>query len=318
MYSTDDRFRIDFIFTPIKNGKKPGSIRVRIEPDPRRYNWVEKNGIRFLYDKFDKTYFTESHYLNLIKQAQDIPITLERPEIIDAEKYVLSRKKKIIDQLSRKIQSGPPIDKSEEFLSSLKKDKHGFVILSLDIVGSTQLAIKLSPDNYTRLISTVLNEINEIIPLFKGFVLKNTGDGIIAFFPEPSFIIKHDMAIDCALTLRRLIYQSINPILNQEKFPTIEIRIGLESGNASVTTIGSPKGKIHKDIIDLIVNLAAKIQSIAKPGSIYFGNTIYRNLHVMWKEVSEQVKDIKNWKYKDSNGQPYRIYKISDNKIVKY
>ena len=56
-------------------------------------------------------------------------------------------------------------DKSEAFLESLAQDKLGFVIMCVDIVGSTKLSTNLEPEKYTRLISTVLYEMSEIIPL---------------------------------------------------------------------------------------------------------------------------------------------------------
>ncbi len=186
----------------------------------------------------------------------------------------------------------------------------GFVIICVDLVGSTKLSTNLEPEKYTRLISTVLYEISEIIPKFHGHVLKYTGDGIIAYFPEPSFITKNDLAIDCALTIRRLVYKGLNPILKKNGYPCIDIRIGLDSGEAYIVTIGSPETKQHKDIIGSVVNLATKIQSLGKPGDILLGEITVRNLHTMWREICEGIKIEKNWEYKGKNGEPYKVYKV--------
>ncbi|MCD6222302.1 MAG: adenylate/guanylate cyclase domain-containing protein [Thermoplasmata archaeon] len=201
-------------------------------------------------------------------------------------------------------------DKSERFLESLAQDKLGFVIMCVDIVGSTKLSTNLESEKYARLISTVLYEISEIVPKFHGHVLKYTGDGLIAYFPEPSFITKNDLAIDCALTIRRLLYNGLNPILKENGYPCIDIRIGLDSGEAYVVTIGSPKTKQHKDIIGSVVSLAAKIQGLGKPGDILLGDTTVRNLHVMWRQVCEEIGLGENWTYKDGEGKPYKVHKV--------
>jgi len=74
--------------------------------------------------------------------------------------------------------------------------------------------------------------------------------------------------------------------------------------------IGSQGTKQHKDIIGAVVNLAAKIQSLGNPGDILLGDTTVRNLHTMWREICEEIKTGHNWRYKDKNGKPYKVYKI--------
>jgi class 3 adenylate cyclase len=169
----------------------------------------------------------------------------------------------------------------------------------------------LAPEIYKTVISTTLYELSEIVPKFHGHVLKYTGDGLIAYFPEPSFILKNDLAIVCALTLRILVYEALNPILIKRGFPSIGIRIGLDAGEAYVVTIGSPETKQHKDIIGVVVNLASKIQSKASPGEIYLGDTVLRHLHTMWRQICEPVDLDKKWEYRDLRGVIYKIHKIS-------
>ena len=201
-------------------------------------------------------------------------------------------------------------DKSEEFLQSLAVDKLEFVIISLDIVGSTKLATDTDPKTYARLIATILYELSEIIPNFHGDVLKYTGDGLIAYFPEPSFITKNDLAIDCALVSHKLVYKALNPILKEQGYPTIDIRIGLAAGEAYVLTIGSPATKQHKDIIGPVVSLAAKIQALASIGEIYLGDTVERNLHTTWRQITEPVELNNSWQYKDLEGNVYKVHRV--------
>jgi len=202
------------------------------------------------------------------------------------------------------------VDKSEEFLQSLENDALTFAIISLEVVGSTTLSISLDPGTYANLISVVLWELSAIIPKYQGHVLKYTGDGLIAYFPEPSFISKNDLAINCALELRQLIHNGLYPLFKKLNCPPIEVRIGIDTGEAFVKLIGDPSTKQHKDIIGSVVSLAAKIQAITKPGEIYMGETTCKNLHSIWRENIEQVKLKDDWNYKGKDGNKYMVYKL--------
>lgn len=304
------RFRMDFVLEVISVGEDKRTITFRLIPNPRRYEWKEMDGKRYLYDKLDELLFPEKVFFDLEKQMAGQPIYFQPQKIDNAEQYIKSRIPLIQVRLRGDEKPATLEDKSEAFLESLADDELGFVIMSVDIVGSTKLSTELEPKKYARLISTTLYEMSEIIPKFHGHVLKYTGDGLIAYFPEPSFITKNDLAIDCALTIRRLVYNGLNPVFKDEGYPGIDIRIGLDSGEAYVITIGSPKTKQHKDIIGAVVSLAAKIQSLGDPGDILLGDVTERNLHTMWREICEEIKLREDWMYKGENGKPYKVHKI--------
>jgi len=245
-----------------------------------------------------------------MRDSGALPFYYESPEIADAQEYVGSRTPFIEEMLAGR--SKPPTfeDKSEQFLRTLSEDRLGFVIMYVDIVDSTRISLQLEPGAYRRLVATVLYEMSEVIPKFHGHVLKYTGDGVIAYFPEPSWTSKHDLAIDCALTIRRLVYEGLSPILDAAGYPQIDVRIGLDSGDAYVVTIGSPATKQHKDIIGSVVSLAAKIQRLAEPGGICLGAVTERNLHTKWRGICEQVELPGDWEYEDENGMPYRVHRV--------
>jgi len=303
---------MDFIQEIVSVDKSNKTITFRLIPDPRRYEWKKVEGKRYLYDKLDDSLFSEEVYLNLVNQMNGQNIYFQPQKINDVEQYVKERLKSIRERLRGIEKPAVLIDKSEAFLDSLAVNKLQFVILSVDIVKSTKMAAELDQERYARLISTTLYEMSEIIPKFNGHVLKYTGDGLIAYFPAPSFITKNDLAIDCALTLRQLVYEGLNQIFKDEGYPSIDIRIGIDSGEAYVVRIGSPETKQHKDIIGSVVSLAAKIQSLGKPGEILLGETTLRNLHTMWREKCEIVILDESWTYKIGE-DIYKIYKVKIN-----
>jgi class 3 adenylate cyclase len=304
------RFRMDFEVEIISWDEESRTFTAFFNPDPRRYEWKEINDKRYLYDGLDNLYFPEEVFREGMKLLAGQPIHFQPPRIDDAEAYIQSREPHIQAALDGHGKVPTFEDKSEEFLQSLAADKLAFVIISLDIVGSTKLAMATDPKTYAQLISVALYELSEIVPNFHGHVLKYTGDGLIAYFPEPSFITKSDLAIDCTLTLRGLVYRILDPILEERSFPTIGVRIGLDAGEAYVETIGSPATKQHKDIIGSVVSLAAKIQARAEPGGIFLGDAVERNLHTAWRQICEPVQLGEEWDYRDLEGKVYQVHRV--------
>ena len=307
---TNEFRRMDFVVKVVSSDDKSKTLTLEFKPDPKRYEWREINGELGLYDKLDNVFFPEQVFVEGFNKLAGKPIYFQPQMLGDAKTYIKSRQPHIMNMLEG--HESPPTfkDESAEFLQSLVVNNLEFVIISLDIVSSTKLATSTDPKTYARLIHTVLYELSEVVPKFHGHVLKYTGDGLIAYFAAPSFISKNDLAIDCALTLRGLVYDALNPIFDKQGFSTIDIKIGMDAGEAHIETIGSPATKQHKDIIGAVVNLAAKIQSVAKPGEIYMGDTTLRNLHTKWRQLCEPVNLESNWDYKDSLGNVYRVHRI--------
>lgn len=305
------RFRLDFVFEPISADESTLKATFVAKPDPRRYEWRREGEKTYLYDKFDRVVFPEDILAQLAEKLEGLPLYYEPQKIGDAEAYVRSRRTSILSLLNGEQPPPTFADPSDDFLASVQAEKLEFAILSLDLVGSTKLATTLPAAEYSRVIQACLFEISEVVPLFHGHVLKYTGDGIIAYFPAPSFITKNDLALDCALTLRRLVYHGLNPALVQTGRSPIDVRIGLDSGEAAVLVIGSPNTKQRKDIIGAVISLACKIQSRAPIGGIALGEITVRNLHTRWRPMCVEMEMEETWKYAHPHtSAPYRVYKI--------
>ena len=301
---------MDFLPEIISIDDESNSLTVLLKPDPMRYEWRKAEQKKYLYDKLDNILCPEQVFYDLSRQIVNHRISLQSQEIDDIP-ICTDFSKPFIEKVLKGQKIAPRLeDKSEEFLQSLESDELTFAIISLDVVGSTALCISLNPSTYANLISVVLWKLSAIIPKFHGHVLKYTGDGLIAYFPEPGFITKNDLAVDCAVALRRVIYKGLDTIFKEFGCPPIEVRIGIDTGEAFIKIIGDPSTKQHKDIIGSVVSLAAKIQAVTKPGEIYMGETTCRNLHNMWKENIELVELSDYWNYKGKDGNMYKVYKI--------
>jgi len=300
--------RMDFLTEIVSFNEATGVVEFRLIPDPKRYEKKTVRGKDGWYDKLDNTFIPKEVLMQMATQMRGMPINSKQQLAGRADEYVLRRLPEIEKNILHGIPGATFEDKSEAFLRTLEKDKLGFAILSLDVVGSTKLITQMEPAKYNQLVSALFYEIGTLVPLFHGHVLKYTGDGVIAYFPEPSFTTQNDNALDCALTLRRLINDGFNPCLIKLGFPAIQIRIGLDSGEAYVQTVGSPATKQHKDIIGAVVSLAAKIQATAQPNGIHLGQIMLQNLHTNWRLKCVPITLPAGWGYKLTADKIYQIH----------
>ncbi len=286
------------------------TVGFRLEPDPRRYEWVERDGERLLYDRYDRTYWPHAVVMKALKQVLRLEQPPPLPVLSDIERYVSDRRPIIAAGLRGESSLAGRTDSSQELLASLAGDELGFVILSVDIEGSSQLANRVDRPTLSRVLGTFLTEVAELVALFHGHVLRYAGDGLVAYFPEPGFITKNDLAIDCAVCIRRLFYAGFNEELVAVGLAPLELRLGLDAGEAAVLVLGSDRTKRHADIIGDVVSLASNIEAAAGSGDIYFGATVERNLHVTWREQCEPATMPPGWAYRGVDGDIYQLAKV--------
>jgi adenylate cyclase len=309
-HSVRDRNRFDVEVEVVDFDPETGRVEYHIHPDPGRYEWRDEPEGRFLYDRFDGFRFSHALVIDMLKRALQMEQAAPLAVIPNVAAYVASRRAVIVVALRGEQEPRELVDLSEAQLRAFDKDELAFVILSVDITGSTKLQTSSDRKTFARTINVLLTEMGELVALFHGHVLKHTGDGLIAYFAEPTFIIKSDAAVDCAYCIRRLIYDAVNPELERAGLPPIDLRLGLDAGEAAIEILGSEKTKRHADLIGDVISLACKIESRAGIGEIFLGNTVERNLHFRWRELCERVELPPDWTYSVRNGEPYPLFRL--------
>jgi len=305
-------FRMDFVNEMISFDEKTGKLKGRLIPNPERYDFKIIDGEEGYYDRFDDIFIPVRVLKKAAPQMVGMPIYFSPPKIANADAYINKRIPYIRAFFEKRVEEYKFEDASEEFLKGLARDKMRFVVLSIDLKGSTKLSQKLPPEKNAMIIAIFSREMALIVEKFNGFVLKYLGDGLIAYFPEPNLIGMTDNALDCAATMKKMVIFGINPILKKRELPIVNFRIGLDSGEAIVKTIGAESVKIHKDLIGETINLSAKIQSLADTNQILMGESTALLLHTFWRKKIQKL-DLANWGYKDRDtGEIYPIYTLSE------
>lgn len=303
--------RIDLTQEVIEYDPKTHIAKFALRPSPERYEEKEIEGKKYYLDRFDDLLYPQAELMNQIaKQLPGLPIYASTPTIGDLDGYVKRRIPYIKKFLEDKKMAYKAVDKSQDFLRKLQSNELMFVILFIDIVGSTKLSQKLGAKEYGQIIQVYTREMDALVQAHRGYVLKHVGDGIAVYFPEPNFIGMNDNAVDCAYAMRKVVLEAINPVLDARRLPKIACRIGIDSGEALVLTLGAPSVKLEKDIIGETINLAAKIQSQADVNGLVIGDTTARNLHFTRRRLFEKFEP-KGWDYKTSSGSIYPIHRFT-------
>jgi len=249
----------------------------------------------------------------------------------------------------RKTLQGKPefvmsLVETQNVLEKFAKYKTTFVVLHIDLVGSTKLAMRLPLDTLTMMIQAFNQEMSIIVKSFGGYILKYVGDAVLAFFVLP--VDKSEAkvacinAMNCAKYMLQITREAINPILKQYNCPEINLRIGIDIGENAIIQSGwdvysdnRSKRKNNKiisinhnkkqqqqhllvkrpvyDILSYTVSIAVKMTALASPNHMVIGEPAYNLLDDKQRSAFQRVNispDIWNYVCKNSEGNVYSLY----------
>lgn len=307
-------FRMDFTQELLDwERQEDGSVEAQfvVTPDPDRYERIGGEGKKGWFDKYEGWFIPDSVVTDLLRQAKDMPTNYTPTQVGNIYEYVADRKATIQQFLDDDLEENDAIEPADDHLPELAaENRNQFVVLSIDLVDSTKLSGDLEVQEFRTLTQLFQREISILIDQFHGHILGYRGDGLIAYFPEPDYIGMHDNAIDCATCLRIFIQEGINDVLTDNGYPALEFRIGLDSGVLDIAPV-APGVDDNMELIGHTINLASKIQSVAKPSEIYMGEATEKRLHGMWRRHTELVEEVEDWDYKKYGNDTYPLYQIN-------
>jgi adenylate cyclase len=231
---------------------------------------------------------------------------------------------------------------TQEVLEKFAKYKTTFVVLHVDLVGSTKLAMRLPMDRLTMIIQAFNQEISIIVKAFGGYILKYVGDAVLAFFVVPGHKSEAKAAcmnaLNCAKYMLRIAHEVINPILNQYECPEMNLRIGIDIGeNAIIQSGWDTHSNIHNrpknnrnviinnkhkkqhllvkepvyDLLSYTLSIAVKMTALAHPNHIVIGDPMYNLLDDKQRsefQLLDITPDIWNYVCQNSEGNIYSLY----------
>ena len=186
---------------------------------------------------------------------------------------------------------------------ALKEERRDVTVLFCDMRGFTPLAERLAPEE----VVAVLNEFYTLMidTTFKedGILDKFLGDGVMAIFGAPILHEDHSIrAVRTALAMQTGVAELARRRVAQGKDP-IAVGIGVSAGEAVAGTVGT-EDRMEYTVIGDSVNLAARLESNAKPGQILISHRTFKKI-----EGLVQVRPLGAIKVK-GKGEHVEVYEV--------
>src|SRR5713226_3803472 len=147
--------------------------------------------------------------------------------------------------------------------SSVEGERKLVTVLFADLKGSMELLADRDPEEARKLLDPVLERMMEAVHRYEGTVNQVMGDGIMALFGAP--VAQEDHAVRAcyaALSMQEGVRRYAAGVFRSHGV-SIQIRVGLNSGEVVVRAIGSD---LHMDYtaVGQTTHLAARMEQLAE------------------------------------------------------
>ena len=149
----------------------------------------------------------------------------------------------------------------EEF--SLDGENREMTVLFSDVRGFTTISEGMNPKELTQLMNALLTPMTRVIHKNRGTIDKYMGDAIMAFWGAPLADTEHARhALYAAMDMIKEI-KVMQADFKQRGWPTVNIGIGLNTGNMNVGNMGS-EFRMAYTVLGDAVNLGARLEGLTK------------------------------------------------------
>lgn len=151
-------------------------------------------------------------------------------------------------------------------------ERRQVTIMFCDLIGSTELAGRLDPEDMSKLIRAYQDICAGAIARFDGFLAKLMGDGVLAYFGFPT---AHEDSAERAVRSALAIVAAM-PRLAAPNGGRLQVRVGIATGLVVVGDIVGTGVAREQSIVGETPNLAARLQALAGPDGILLSQSTHR------------------------------------------
>ena len=144
-------------------------------------------------------------------------------------------------------------------------ERRQLTVLFCDLVGSTALASRLDPEDLREIIGVYHGCVAETVTRFDGFVAKYMGDGVLVYFGYPQ---AHEDDAEQAVRAGLALVDAVGRLQAPEP---LRVRAGIGTGEVVVGDLITSGDGQERGVVGETPNLAARLQSLAEPGTVVIG-----------------------------------------------
>jgi class 3 adenylate cyclase/predicted ATPase len=147
---------------------------------------------------------------------------------------------------------------------SSEAERRHLTVLFCDLVGSAALSTRLDPEDMWRVVASYQAAIGAVIGRHQGTIAQYMGDGVLAYFGYP--VAQEDSAVQAVHAALEIVDTVAK--LRTELGGALQVRIGIATGTVVISELLVSEISAEQATIGETPNLAARLQTLAKPGTI--------------------------------------------------
>ena len=194
-------------------------------------------------------------------------------------------------------------------VQSMQGERRIVTILFSDVKGSTAMADRLDPEEWTEIMNQAFEYLISPIYRYEGTLARLMGDSILAFFGAP---IAHEDDAQRAILAGMDILDGIQPFrekIVQQYGLDFNVRVGINTGLVVVGDVGSDLFMEYTAQGDAI-NIAARMEQTAQPGTIRVSEDTYKKVSALFEFEPIEGVTVKG---KSDPVTVYRVLRAKEN-----
>jgi len=186
---------------------------------------------------------------------------------------------------------------------SAEGERRQVTVLFADMEGYTTLAEKLGEEGTYTLMQPVLARMVETIHANGGTTQDLAGDGVMALFGAPQALENAPLhACQAALEIHQRL-ADLGEGIRAKHGVTPRFRVGLNAGPVVLGRMGEGE-RIEFRAVGDTVNLAARLQSLAEPGTVLLSDDVHRLVEGYVEDADLGAREVKG------KAEPVRVYRL--------
>lgn len=163
--------------------------------------------------------------------------------------------------------------------------------LFVDVVGSTMLGERFDPEDFRDIVSEAVSRALRVCERYGGVIENVAGDGALALFGAT---VAHEDDPERAVLAGLDIVGEVADWAGQARerwgVESLAVRVGIETGTA---VVGVQGGSIESGSMGDTLNTAARIQSLAQPGTVLVGSRTRRLVEGLFEWGDAREADLR-------------------------
>jgi ABC-type oligopeptide transport system substrate-binding subunit/class 3 adenylate cyclase len=177
--------------------------------------------------------------------------------------------------------------------TAVREERKVLTAVFADVVGSTALAELLEPEDVKLVVGEAVARIVSEVESLGGHVKDLAGDGVLAFFGAPT--TREDdaeRAVRCALRVVAEMEEYAREVRRGWGAEGFGVRVGAATGAVVVGEVGAGS-RVEYAAFGDTVNVAARLQSAAEPGSVLVDDATHRAVEGLFEWGDALELDLK-------------------------